>query len=298
MPGPGLAAQVPVGCRHHPNRYLDPVLRTHRLDLSRLEESQEFDLEGWRKLAHFIEEKGAATGHFDGARVIRIGTGEGPPAVSEKFALEQVLRNCTAIDGNKWSIRVGPKTVESGRDEFFAGPRLAANQHRQVQRRHPRHRLVDLDDGGIAADDQGLGSFGGRRRTIGEGGECGLDPPYEVLELEGFGQIVEDAVASGEGRRLDAAAGGDQNDAGFALPFLDGIDEIETGPIAEIDVGNDEVKDGLSDGGNAVGGRSRAFDPIAFLGESQRHHLPHGVVVIDHEDSLFHRFILPRADGP
>ncbi len=66
--------------------------------------------------------------------------------------------------------------------------------------------------------------------------------PEEVLELEGFGQIVEDAVASGKSRRLDAAAGGDQNDAGLALPLLDGVDEVETGSVTEVDVGDDEIE--------------------------------------------------------
>ncbi len=135
-------------------------------------------------------------------------------------------------------------------------------------------------------------------RSTGGGGERGLDPPDEVLEIEGFGQIVEDAVASRERRRLDAAAGGDENDAGIAPAFLDGVDEVETGPVAEVDIGDDEIEVGFIEGGDAIGGRSRTFDSITLLAEGQRHHFAQGVVIIDHEDPLLHRVILPRAGEP
>ena len=188
--------------------------------------------------------------------------------------------------------------MQRGRDEFLAGSRLASDEHRQVQRRHPRNRLVDLDDGRVAADDHGLGSVFDRFRVAGGSGESGMNPAHKEVQFERFRQIVEDAVAAGKSRGLHASASGDKNGTCVVPPVLDGVDEVETGSITEVDVGDHKVEILLPEDGDAFACRSRTFDPIALLGEGQRHHLAHGVVVVNHEDPCFFKSSLRRQTDP
>ena len=84
-------AKIAVGGAEH--AHIDPegLVLSHAADLSRLEKPQQLDLHALVKLADLVEEERAAIGDLEESLAVRIGTGEGPLAMAEELALDQVL---------------------------------------------------------------------------------------------------------------------------------------------------------------------------------------------------------------
>ena len=73
-------------------------MRADRLDLARLEESQEQRLHPQAHLADFVEEQRAAVGHLQLAALVAVGAGEAALDVAEQLRLEQRLGEAGAVD--------------------------------------------------------------------------------------------------------------------------------------------------------------------------------------------------------
>src|SRR5439155_24530565 len=67
---------------------------------------------------------------------LRVGTGEGALLVAEELALEQILRDGVAIDGDKRSVGLRAPAVESLRHHFLAGAVFAEDQDGRAGRSH------------------------------------------------------------------------------------------------------------------------------------------------------------------
>ena len=90
------------------------VVRCRRYHLYRLilQEPQQLDLQPQRDVADFVEEERASLGVFDTPLSLLCRSGKGPFFVSEQLALEQRLRNGTAVDGNKRPRSSGTLAVD------------------------------------------------------------------------------------------------------------------------------------------------------------------------------------------
>ena len=61
-------------------------------DLAAFQEPQQLGLHGLGQLADLVQEKRAAGGHLEQARAVLVGAGEGPFAMAEQLAFDQVFR--------------------------------------------------------------------------------------------------------------------------------------------------------------------------------------------------------------
>jgi hypothetical protein len=103
-------------------------------DLAGFEETQQLDLDRLVELADFVEEERAAVGDLKKALAMGVGPGEGPLAVAEQLALDEVLRERSAVDRDEGVPRASALVVEVAGDEFLAGAGLAENHDRGVGR--------------------------------------------------------------------------------------------------------------------------------------------------------------------
>ena len=79
----GLRAEVAVGGGDDPDRNLNRIFRTHRSNFSRLQKTQQLDLQRCRELTDLVEEESAVSSGLDGPAVIAVRTGERALAVAE-----------------------------------------------------------------------------------------------------------------------------------------------------------------------------------------------------------------------
>src|SRR5215217_2477325 len=122
-----------------------------------LERPQELHLELERHLANLAQEEGAADGRLELARLGGHRAREGALHVAEQLALQQVLGDGAAVDGDEGALHPGRAAVELPGDELLAGARLARNQHGDVRGSdlvdalvHVAHALTGADDVAVA----------------------------------------------------------------------------------------------------------------------------------------------------
>ncbi len=99
--------QVFVGGGHDPDVNVHLSRSTYRLNRPVLKNAKQFDLHVQRQVADFVEEQRAAVGHLEAAQTVCYRTSEGTLTVAEQFALEQILRDCAAIDRDKRTLSPG-----------------------------------------------------------------------------------------------------------------------------------------------------------------------------------------------
>src|SRR5262249_38730570 len=106
-----------------------------------------------RELADLVEEQRALVGRLELAGARRDGSREGAFHVTEKLALDEILRDRTAVDDDERALSTVRAAMELARDELFARTGLAGDQHRDVGCRdllqfaeHLHHRRTHPDD--------------------------------------------------------------------------------------------------------------------------------------------------------
>lgn len=90
--GPDIFFKIGVGSRNQADIDFDGLSIPHRGNPAIFEHPQQFNLQGQRSIADFVEEKRPATGNFEQAVFVFDGTGESSFFVSEQFRLKQILR--------------------------------------------------------------------------------------------------------------------------------------------------------------------------------------------------------------
>ena len=100
--GDGLL-QVPVRGREDAGVARNLLPAPNTLEAFLLKKAQKLHLDRRRQLADLIEEERAARGGLDVPFALRVGTRERAFLVAEEFALEQVLRDRVAVDGDERS---------------------------------------------------------------------------------------------------------------------------------------------------------------------------------------------------
>ena len=174
--------------------------------------------------------------------MIAVGTGERALAVAEQLALEQVLGDGAAVEGDEWLVRVGTELMERPCDQLFSGSGLASHQNRDRQRRNPGDGIVNLDECRIVADDQRFRPELDLGDPIGRSVQGCPDSFDQGIDLEWFCEVVEDAETSGRGGSLDGPMGSHENDLRLGARFVAMFEQFEAGPVSEIDIGDDEIE--------------------------------------------------------
>jgi hypothetical protein len=101
-----------------------------------LKETQQDGLPARRHRLHLVKEKGTTLTLRDDASMSIFGIREGTALVPEQLALNEVIRERSAIHRNEGAVAAGTQIVEGSGREFFAGPSLALNEHRRVDDRN------------------------------------------------------------------------------------------------------------------------------------------------------------------
>ncbi|KAG1199101.1 hypothetical protein G6F35_012549 [Rhizopus arrhizus] len=84
-------------------------------------------------VADFVEQQGAALGHFETALARGERTGERALLVAEQFAFQKVGRNGAAVDRHERAVTARRALVDGARHHFLAGTRFAQHQHGGIE---------------------------------------------------------------------------------------------------------------------------------------------------------------------
>ena len=129
-----LLEEVAVGGRDQPDVDPDRRAGADRIDLAVLHRAQQLDLHVERQFADFVEEQRAAMRLDELAGVLFGGAGEGALLVAEQDALDEVVRDGAAIDGDERLRAPVAGALDGARDQFLADARFALDQDRDVAR--------------------------------------------------------------------------------------------------------------------------------------------------------------------
>ena len=100
-------AEVAVGGAEDADVDPERVVLADAADLARLEEPEQLDLHALVELADLVEEERAAVGDLEEPLAVGVGAGEGPLAVAEELALDEVLGQGPAVDRDEGAGRRG-----------------------------------------------------------------------------------------------------------------------------------------------------------------------------------------------
>ena len=184
---------------------------------------QELGLKRQGQVADLVQKEAAAVGLFDQPGLVPEGPGERPAGMAEKLALQEMVGNGPAVDGDERAPASLPAVMDGPGDELLARAALAVDKHR-------RRCVLDLGDerpdglGGRASADDRLAGGGGRRTGRGE-------PLDEVLSDDGQHRTAQEmaslevlrrkwggSAVAGEANGPDRAKTDDERQAEQALP--------------------------------------------------------------------------------
>ena len=114
--------------------------------------------------------------------------------------------------------------------------------------------------------------------------QCCADSFDEGIDLERFGEVIEDTKTARRSGSLDGPMCGHEDDLCFWARFVAMFEQFEAGPVSEIDIGDDEIEGRRANLLPCLICRCGRMDVEPLLAESQRHHLAHGRVVVDDEN--------------
>src|ERR1019366_1987161 len=117
--GNGLL-QVPVRGRQDAGVALNLLPASYALEALLMEKAQELHLDRGRQLTDLVQEERASGGGFDVPLALGVSTREGALFVAEQFALEQVLRDRVAVDGDERAAGLRAPAMEGLRYHFLA----------------------------------------------------------------------------------------------------------------------------------------------------------------------------------
>src|SRR5262249_49141423 len=117
---------------------------TEPSNFSRLEDAQELDLDGRRKLADLVEKNGPALGGLQKPRLGRLRAREGAALVPEELALEQRLAEGSAVQGEKGSRCARRKPMDLFGRHALAHTRFAQEDDVDHRRSDPLNHVDQM----------------------------------------------------------------------------------------------------------------------------------------------------------
>ena len=197
--------------------------------------------------------------------------GEGALLMAEELALDQLARDRRHVHRDEGPAPALAIVVQGPGRQLLAGAGFAEDHHGQVGRHQPGHDPIDVLHGGRAADErQGLGQRRRipRLRRLGAA-EGPLDQPDQLVQVEGFGQIVEGAALGRAHRRQQRVLGAHGDDAQIRAALADAGNEVEAVAVGHDHIGDDEIAlplaDPLPEGCRLVGAAHLIAQPAQRL---------------------------------
>ena len=212
----------------------DGIVSADTADRALLQRPEQLRLQRRGQLGDLVEEAGAACGRLEQAPARAEGAGERAALVTEQLRLEERLRQGRAIDGDERPRGPRARLVNGARDELFAGPGLALDQHGGVERRHARDARVDLrhlvrladEVVGPTTSERCVLVRGGRRRVPSRR-ERTPDDDLDLLHPERLREVVEGAGVHGFDRRVDGGEGRENDDGQVRLDRGQSFQHVE-----------------------------------------------------------------------
>jgi len=144
--------KVFVGGANEPDVQFDWRGAAETDEFAFLEDAEEFGLECWRKLRHFVKENGSGFGHFEQAFLLGDSAGERAALVTEQFAFEECFGEGGTIERDEGVRFAGAVEMDSTGDELLASAAFPKDQNRRIGRSDAFDELIDLAHARAAAD--------------------------------------------------------------------------------------------------------------------------------------------------
>ena len=247
---------------------------------------------GRRHVADLVEEEGAAVALLELADAAAVSAGEGALLVAEQLALQQVLRDGGAVEGQERSLSAGAVLVDGAGDKLLAGATLPGDQHGKGLVGDTADGLVRFLHPRAAADDGFAGELFVRRRLRDDGRlahqpgdfERLADHAVQLLQIDRLEQVVVRPVP----HRLDGRVGRpghgdhDDRDAGVDSPELS--QDVQAGLVGQAQVEENNVRASGGDPFQALCARLCDINPVCGRGKHVVHSVAEQIrVVIDQE---------------
>ena len=123
---------VAVGRRDQAEIDLHRLLGADRIDLALLQGPQQLDLRVERQFADLVEEERTAVGFLELADALVDSASERASLMAEQDALDQVLRDGAAVDGDERPRLAFALALDGARDQLLADAAFALDEHRDV----------------------------------------------------------------------------------------------------------------------------------------------------------------------
>ena len=210
-----------------------------------------------------------------------VGPGEGPFAMAEQFAFDQIFRQCAAVDRHERHFGPQALIVHRPGDQFLARAGFAEDQHGRVGRRNLGDQPADLLHF-LRIADQIRRAFEpfqpllerpilvGQFAFFGHAQEHGL----QIDQLAGLGEIIEHALPKRGNGRFQRRLAGEDDGLGVGRKLLRPGDHVDAVQTRHVEIDEDAVV-GVpfqrGHGGGAVGAdrdlvsHSRQFQTHYFL---------------------------------
>ena len=115
---------------------INVAVTAERAHFALLQNTQQFDLQRHRHIPDFIEEQCAALCRLEQPFPAAHRAGKGTFGMAEQLGFQQLLRQCTTVDGDKRFFRSRAGFVDSLGQYLFPGTTLTVDQHTDVGLRH------------------------------------------------------------------------------------------------------------------------------------------------------------------
>ena len=96
-----------------------------------MQSTQELRLRGKGKVDHLIEEKGSAFRKLKLPDLSLMCSGERPLFITEELRFDEGVRDCAAVDSDKWFLASGTELMDRASHEFLAGAGLTFDEDRE-----------------------------------------------------------------------------------------------------------------------------------------------------------------------
>jgi hypothetical protein len=168
VPGTYRGFEIHIGRGDQPHVDFDGLARTDRHHLAFLQYAQQLDLRRKRQVPHFIEKQRAAISRLEPAGLAADCARKRATFVPEQFALDQRLRERTAIHRNEWPVTALAQRMHEPGDQLLAGAALARDEHGGVARRDQMDAFEQHQRLGIVESQGFRTNRDGVRRGIGK----------------------------------------------------------------------------------------------------------------------------------
>ena len=109
----------------------------------------------------------------------------------------------------------------------------------------------------------------------------------QIIQAEGLGYVIESADLDGLHCLIDGGIAGHENDHGLRGHALNLLQYLHAIGIPQADVSDQQIRRGLADAGNGLGGGNESFHLVAILGQGMNQTANRDDFIIKDVDTFF-----------